>query len=160
MWAPSESRRAALLLIAWIAVIAISSTAITAHGAVTQTLFRLSRSAGARLSRQEIETAAWFLRKAAHPIVYGILALLMVRYLAARLTPRVIPPPLRLYLAAFAFAVIVGVADELHQSIVPDRGGSAVDVLLDAGGAALALLAHFLLAVRRRRAPTPRPRTR
>ena len=152
--------RAALFLFLWIVVIAVFSTSLAAHGTVTQLLLRVSRAAGAGYSPPQIESAAWLLRKAAHPVAYGVLAFLLLNYLSVRFAPERPVPPVRLYAIAFALAVLVGVIDELHQSIVPQRGGSAVDVLLDAGGAALALLAHYLLAARRGRAPTPRPRTR
>jgi hypothetical protein len=45
----------------------------------------------------------------------------------------------RLFIAG-GIALVVGIADEVHQLSVPGRNGSAVDVVLDTVGIALALL--------------------
>lgn len=71
-------------------------------------------------------------RRAAHVGAYGILTVLVAHALSGSSDPR------RLILAG-AVAVVYGVTDELHQSVVPDRTGQAEDVLLDALGAALAM---------------------
>ena len=47
--------------------------------------------------------------------------------------------PLRL-LSAWGLAVLYAISDEIHQSFTPGRSSSAVDVMTDALGAALALL--------------------
>lgn len=41
-------------------------------------------------------------------------------------------------LAAFTLSAFYGLADEIHQAFVPSRQASALDVLRDTGGAALA----------------------
>jgi|SRR5215218_1031264 len=83
---------------------------------------------------------AWdkVLRKGAHMTEFGLLWLLWWRALGyqSRLVPVVI---------ALAYAV----TDEIHQHFVTDRVGSPVDVLIDACGIALAILATRRLARRR-----------
>ncbi len=79
------------------------------------------------------------LRKLAHMAEFGLLWLLWHRALGWRAP-----------LAAAAIAVGYAITDELHQTTVPGRVGSPVDVLIDATGVALAWLA--LGAARRRHA--------
>ena len=55
-------------------------------------------------------------------------------------TPQSDPPPGRRALAlSFALALAYAVLDELHQSLVPGRGGQPVDVGYDVAGMAAAL---------------------
>lgn len=83
----------------------------------------------------------FFLRKIAHMVEYGILALLILRALA-RTWPgwgRV-----RWLTMAALVAILYAVSDEFHQAYVPGRGPSATDVLIDSMGVVLGLrLTHF-----------------
>ena len=78
------------------------------------------------------------LRKLAHTVEYAILGALLLRALGRELP-----------------ALLVGVAyaasDELHQHFVPGRRGAPLDVLIDAVGVALGILAWRALALRRDR---------
>jgi len=74
--------------------------------------------------------------KLVHIVEYGILGALL--FLAARETMSMGP------VGAAVFAVLAasayGISDEVHQLFVPMRSASAVDVIADALGAALAQL--------------------
>lgn len=75
-------------------------------------------------------------RKVAHVLAYGFLALSYLRILAGK--------PNR-YFLAWLFALLFAVSDELHQSFVPNRNGSLIDVLVfDNIGALTALFWHWL----------------
>ena len=78
------------------------------------------------------------LRKLAHTVEYAILGLLLVR-------------ALRRELPALVLGVAYASSDELHQHFVPGRRGAPLDVLIDAVGVALGILAWRLLALRRDR---------
>ena len=78
------------------------------------------------------------LRKLAHTVEYAILGLLLVR-------------ALRRELPALVLGVAYAVSDELHQHFVPGRRGAPLDVLIDAVGVALGILAWRLLPLRRDR---------
>lgn len=70
----------------------------------------------------------------AHMIEYAVLGGLT--FMAARAYRRA-APLLALGLAAWAFAVLYGMSDEFHQSLVPNRDANWMDVGFDAIGAAV-----------------------
>ncbi|MDX6768977.1 MAG: VanZ family protein [Elusimicrobiota bacterium] len=72
------------------------------------------------------------LRKVAHMVEYGVLALLVRRAGAGNA-------------AAFVFSVLYAASDEWHQSFVPGRAGAASDVFIDGAGALTALVAGGIL---------------
>ena len=69
------------------------------------------------------------LRKLAHATEFGLLFLLWHRALRWRNLP-----------AAVAITVAYAISDELHQTLVPTRHGSPVDVLIDCAGIAIAVV--------------------
>jgi VanZ family protein len=77
--------------------------------------------------------------KVAHVIEYAVLTFLLVRALATHgLALRYM-----LWIAA-ALALIYAASDELHQSFVPNRHSSLLDVLIDSVGIGVAAaVAHF-----------------
>lgn len=72
----------------------------------------------------------------AHVFVYAVLAFLLMLWAsgAFRGRPRVV-----VMLGVWAACVLYGVSDEWHQSFVPGRHATAMDVGFDAAGAALGL---------------------
>jgi VanZ family protein len=81
-------------------------------------------------------------RKLVHFAEYALLCLLWWRPLRTGM------PDGRAALVAFLIASIYAATDELHQSFVDGRNGTAVDWLIDSAGAAAAALA---VTARRRR---------
>lgn len=94
------------------------------------------------------------IRKCAHLTEYALLAVLLCRGLWRRpvVTPRTPWRPLDVALP-FGICVLYATLDEIHQAFVPSRSGSPVDVMIDAGGAAIGL-ALLWLWHRSRRAPS------
>jgi VanZ family protein len=85
----------------------------------------------------------FILRKIAHMAEFGILTLLLVR--AWRRSISMLAPSGLLVISAL-FALLYAVSDEFHQSFVPGRGPSVVDVLIDACGIMAAMcVAYFNL---------------
>lgn len=82
-------------------------------------------------------TSAEWPSNLAHMVLFGVLALLILRVLRAWSQDR---PLLPLALVAWLLAVAYGVSDEWHQSFVPNRDVSALDAAFDALGAAIALI--------------------
>jgi hypothetical protein len=76
------------------------------------------------------------LRKIAHAAEYAILGALLVR---ATGTP----------IVAFALGTLYAISDEIHQSFVPGRLGSPLDVAIDAVGVAIGVALWQLARARR-----------
>lgn len=75
----------------------------------------------------------YLVKKSAHGIGYGLLALSYLRAL-----------PNRNYKLAWLLAVLYSLTDEFHQSFVPGRRASLVDVFVfDNLGAMIALSLHY-----------------
>ena len=85
------------------------------------------------ISAVSADTLHILLRKGAHMAAYAVLALLNLR--AFRLSGAKRPA-----LYAFLFAAAYAASDECHQGLVPGRGPAFWDVMIDAAGAAAALL--------------------
>lgn len=76
----------------------------------------------------------YFVKKGAHAVGYGLLALSYLRAL-----------PKRNYILAWLLAVLYSATDEFHQSFVPGRNASVIDVLVfDNLGAIVALFARYI----------------
>jgi VanZ family protein len=82
--------------------------------------------------------------KLAHGVAYALLVVLLGRALHG--APRGVPP--RLAVVAALLAVAYGAFDEVHQSFVPGRTASWLDLVADAVGASLGAAA---MAARRPR---------
>ena len=67
------------------------------------------------------------LSSGAHAVEYAIFAVLLLRALDARL-------------AAFAAGIAYAITDEIHQSFVPGRVASGIDLLVDAVGLAVGIV--------------------
>jgi len=94
-------------------------------------------------SRESLLAVHHFLRKCGHFTEYFVLSLLILRgFRAGRREANLTGA-----LAAIALVAGYAVLDELHQSLVPGRGGLELDdILLDtAGGAAAQAVAALLL---------------
>lgn len=84
------------------------------------------------------------IRKCAHLVEYAVLALLV---LFAMRGTRPNEPHVwkrRDALVAMAFVVAYAITDELHQSVVPTRIGTPVDVMIDTVGGAAGLFVTWL----------------
>ncbi len=90
-------------------------------------------------------------RKTAHFTEYGILSVLLWR--ARRRPVRGDSRPWRWSEAAVAagVAILFAITDEWHQSFVPSRAGSLLDVLIDSSGAILAMIGLWWVGRRLRK---------
>ena len=93
----------------------------------------------------------FLVRKTAHFVEYGVLALLAARAFLSSSRPAL---RRHWFFFSFALAAIYALLDEFHQSFVSTRTGSIYDSLIDMTGGATAL-AFLLLwrSLQRRRAP-------
>jgi VanZ family protein len=76
-------------------------------------------------------------KKGGHALGYALLALAILHWRRPLWDER--RPPLKDLLLAWALTVLYAASDEFHQSFVPGRMASLLDVLIDAIGALLGL---------------------
>ena len=88
----------------------------------------------------QIDLAHLIVRKIGHMVEYAILTALWFRTLYAGQRR----PFTSSGLLALAISVVWAITDELHQSFVPSRTASAMDVIFDSTGAGLVLLGFRL----------------
>ncbi len=98
---------------------------------------------------ETLDAVQWGVRKLGHCTEFGILALLFWLALRAGQWRRTDPWDRRSVWVGWLLAAVYAVSDEWHQSFVSTRQGQAMDVLIDASGAAVALL--LLCGIARRR---------
>jgi VanZ family protein len=77
------------------------------------------------------------IRKCAHMAEYAALSFLLYAFVYVWRSA----PFYRTALIAWFIATLYGVSDEIHQLFVPGRSGALKDVLIDAAGAAIGVLA-------------------
>ena len=119
-----------LPFVCWSAVLLIASSSWLSAGHSGGLLASLFSLAGVHLAPEQLQRINFVLRKLGHLTAYGIEGALAWRALA---TPRF------RVVRALALALLVAVLDETHQSSVPSRTGSPVDVVIDGAGAAIAI---------------------
>ena len=103
------------------------------------------------VTEETIGRVQYAVRKGAHMAEYAILAVLLWR---ARRQP--VPGEAHSWQsneASFALGITIAfaVSDEIHQAFVPSREGRVGDVFIDSAGAALGLLALWLIGRWRKR---------
>jgi VanZ family protein len=91
-------------------------------------------------SEEAVQGVVLFVRKCGHVAEYAVLALLLWRGLRGSSKPGGAPWRWSEAGLALGLTALYAASDELHQTFVPSRQGSAWDVLLDTSGAVLALL--------------------
>ncbi len=91
------------------------------------------------LSAETNDTIIFTVRKCAHVAEYGILGLLSWRALIGPTNGELRSWSWRIAGYAVAIVLLYAATDEFHQTFVPDRQGSVIDVLLDTSGGAVAL---------------------
>jgi VanZ family protein len=121
-----------LLVVVWASGILLASSDLFSaehSGGLLETLL------GRLLTPAVFDTVHFLLRKAAHLLAYGILGAL--GFNAVRGESR----QWRLRWAGYALLIVLAVAgvDEWHQSHIPSRTGTPIDVGIDLMGAAIAV---------------------
>ena len=126
-----------------VCVIAMESTAYFGTDHTSGPLRRIYQALFGTVSDPSWDEIHHLVRKSGHFIAYGLIGIAWLR--AWRLTF----PRLR-FIADFLLMLLGTCAlaswDEWHQSLLPNRGSSPWDVLLDCSGATiLSLIAYFVL---------------
>jgi len=97
------------------------------------------------ISDEAVRTTVLLVRKTAHLVEYAVLAMLLSRGLRHTVWKEANGWSRPVVLGAWLGATLYAVSDEIHQSYVPGRQGSAWDVLIDSIGAAGGLAMLWLI---------------
>ena len=100
-----------------------------------------------QLSPEGVDQAVFLVRKLAHLTEYAILAMLLWRALRGPQNSDPLPPDWKQPGLVILLVALYAASDEFHQSFVPTRQGSLIDVFIDITGGILGLL--FVLALTR-----------
>ena len=84
------------------------------------------------ISPEQVSSIQFVIRKLGHYFEYFVLAVLLYRALHAESGGRSAIRPAAM---TMAFALVWAITDEFHQSLVPSRTASIVDVMIDGFGA-------------------------
>jgi len=118
--------------VTWMGVIFLFSTDLFSGSNTSSWLHPLSSSLFPSLTNESIELIHASLRNLGHWSEYFILALLLMRALRAEIPTR---RQRSLLICSWALATLYAVGDEWHQSFVPSRSASGLDVSIDSFGA-------------------------
>jgi VanZ family protein len=132
--------RYVLPLLCWLGLIFLGSSDLASSARTSRILDPLVRWILPALSDETVEQTLFLLRKIAHLVTYGILAILIWRALRQPVREDVRPWSWAEAMWALGGAVACAIADEVHQAWVVSRHGTLSDVMLDAVGACLGLL--------------------
>jgi VanZ family protein len=119
-------------VILWMMVIFILSTELFSSANTTPFLAPLLADLLPDVFAARIEVILLLIRKLGHWSEYFILAVLLMRALEAELSTR---SEKRRLLWSIGLATFYAASDEIHQSFVPSRTASPVDVMIDSFGA-------------------------
>lgn len=150
-WRSPRALRAWLLVAVWLALIFTFSSDVFSANSTGSLVGPILRWLFPDWSAGEIWRLHYFIRKSAHPTVYGVLALLGFR--ALRLSSAAGAG--RHAGLALLLVLAVAASDELRQSRSRARTGSQVDVGYDLAGGAAALALRGLGAAALRIARRP-----
>ena len=136
---------------AWMAVIFVFSTSLFSSEETGRIIEPIIKLVYPDASRELVEILHHLIRKAAHLTEYLLLSLLWFRALikGAGWSPG------RAVLSSFLISAAYAATDEIHQSFVPGRTSSPIDVLIDASGAAIGMAITGLITKKRGRKATP-----
>ena len=126
-----------LAVILWMSVIFLFSTELFSSSNTSSFLGPLLVSLFPSLTADQVDSLHLLLRKFGHWSEYALLGLLLVRAVGGRF-------PLwqknRQCIYALVIATLYAASDEWHQSFVPSRSASIIDVLIDSFGALCAVI--------------------
>ncbi len=137
-----------LPVVAWMIVIFLASADSDSGTRGSRILGPLIRWFLPEISPDLLDRVIFGIRKLAHLVAFGTLGGLLLRALAAAHPGRW---SARSALLAVGLTSLYAVSDEYHQSLVPSRVASTMDVFIDTAGAAFTVAAIWAYGRWRRR---------
>ena len=130
-----------LPVVLWVIFLFLMSTGMYSEQSTSSIIEPLLRFFAPSISAGTIESLHTMIRKLAHVTEYFIFGMLLFRaFRGGSLEPKV----WQWALSSLLVLVLLAVADEVHQSMVPGRTGSVVDTLIDTVGGIIALCASLM----------------
>ena len=144
-----------LPVVLWMGFIFVMSTDLGSFEHTSRIIEPVLRWLFPDIAPDTVGLVQFYIRKAGHLTEYAILALLLRRAFGSSLRPGA--PGYQVLGLALLVAAAYAATDEFHQSFVPGRTASPVDVLIDTTGAFTALA---VAAVRKKWRPRRDSNTR
>jgi VanZ family protein len=117
-------------------LIFIGSSDLLSSGNTSGTLGRLLRVFFPAISENAVDLSRFLIRKCGHLTEYAILAILVFRAFERVAADAGRAPDFSWIIrATISIAALYAVTDEMHQSLVPSRMGTLLDVFIDTAGA-------------------------
>jgi len=138
-----------LLVLIWLGFMFIGSTDALSAPHTSRFLVPFLRWLDPNISVTTLESIQFIIRKLSHLTEYTILAALLWRALRGRTNLRL--KMSILFSGAWFACAVFAASDEFHQSFVPSREASPIDVLIDIGGAFFGLVICSMIAQRKSR---------
>jgi len=135
----------------WLGVIFVGSTEVMSAEQTSRFLVPFLRWLDPQISFATIAAIHFALRKLGHLTEYAIFAALLWR--ALRCGTCLQAKMSILFLLAWLAAAIFAVTDEFHQSFVPSRTASPIDIMIDICGAMIGLIICMMFATQGRSRP-------
>jgi VanZ family protein len=146
-----------LPLFIWLGVIFVGSTDIMSAEQTSRFVVPFLRWFKPDISIETVVFIHFLIRKLGHLTEYAILAMLLWRGVDRGMNLRM--KMSILFLLAWLAAAIFAVTDEFHQSFVPSRTASPIDMMIDICGAMIGLIICMMFAAQgRSRALNQEPR--
>ena len=136
-----------LPLLTWLCVIFVGSTDLMSAEQTSRFLVPFLRWLKPDISTGALAQVHFFVRKLGHISEYAILAILLWRALRSGTNLRI--KMSLLFVAVWLACGIFAAGDEFHQSFVPSRTASLLDVMIDLSGAFIGLAICFGFVRRR-----------
>jgi VanZ family protein len=135
----------------WLGVIFVGSTEVMSAEQTSRFLVPFLRWLDPQISFATIAAIHFALRKLGHLTEYAIFAALLWR--ALRWGTCLQAKMSILFLLAWLAAALFAVTDEFHQSFVPSRTASPIDIIIDICGAMIGLIICMMFAAQGRSRP-------
>jgi VanZ family protein len=129
-----------LLVAIWMAIIFAGSADRQSFPHSSRIIAPILRWLVPGISDAAVHSVVVVVRKGAHVSEYAVLALLLWQAMSRSSGGTSETWPWRRAAWTLLVVLLYAASDELHQSFVPAREGSVIDVLIDTTGAVLALL--------------------
>jgi len=136
-----------LPFLTWLCVIFVGSTDLMSAEQTSRFLVPFLRWLKPDISTGALAQVHFFVRKLGHISEYAILAILLWRALRSGTNLRI--KMSLLFVAVWLACGIFAAGDEFHQSFVPSRTASLLDVMIDLSGAFIGLAICFGFVRRR-----------